>query len=335
MHAHNGAHKRQERARFQSTVYFFWIANVIPQKLRIMCSKWAQHIFLNPVPACRRHRCLCAHRLITGLLPEQHWMVAADRRVRSEGGQNPGGFLTAHGLEWSSICFPINGWQPPNKPILKTFSSTFDAGVLLRFFIFFNQPRSKSRHHAGANCGLTLLKWLARCWRVSLCHASPALSDAILLCVIPASGLPTYWACCVIRSSWGSSKQAGAMRSYVVQGIVRNLCWSLWVLRTPAPGFHLERCAAGLQRTGCRLHIWTAWILSSAACSVCALPAELVCFKGELTDIASDVVVLGQGGELFAWDFLTLSVIHWEHRYPKLDWLTTRGKNACQAMDFA
>lgn len=49
-----------------------------------MCSHWAQHIFLNPVPTCRRHR-RCAHRLITGLLPGQHWMVAAERRVRSEG----------------------------------------------------------------------------------------------------------------------------------------------------------------------------------------------------------------------------------------------------------
>lgn len=147
------------------------------------------------------------------------------------------------------------------------------------YWDFFFETRSKNRHHAGANCGLTVLKWLARRWRVSLCHANPALSDAILPCVIPASGIPTHWACCVIRSSWGSSKQAGAMRSYAAQDIVRNLCWSLWVLRTQAPGFHLERCAAGLQRTGCRLHIWTAWLLSSAACSDCALP-ELVRFEG-------------------------------------------------------
>lgn len=140
-------------------------------------------------------------------------------------------------------------------------------------------PDSRKRHHAGANCGLTLLIWLAGRWRVSLCHDNPALSDAILLCAIPASGIPTYWACCVIRSSWGSNKQAGAMRGYAVQDTVRNLCWSLWVLRTQAPGFHLERCAAGLQRTGCRLHIWTAWLLSSAACSDRAHP-ELVCFKG-------------------------------------------------------
>lgn len=146
--------------------------------------------------------------------------------------------------------------------------------MLLRFF----ESRSKSRHDAGANCGLTVvLKWLARRWRVSLCHANPALSDAILLCVIPASGIPTNWACCVIRSSWGCSKQAGAMRSYAAPDIVRNLCWSLWVLRTQAPGFHLERCAAGLQRTGCRLHIWTALVLSSAAYPDCALP-ELVFF---------------------------------------------------------
>lgn len=89
------------------------------------------------------------------------------------------------------------------------------------------------------------------------------------------------------------------MRSYAVQDIVRNLCWSLWVLRTQPPGFHLERCAAGLQRTGCRLHIWTAWLLSSAACSDCVLP-ELVCLKGTDWNPIGWCRVKGGGGEYLA-----------------------------------
>lgn len=88
-HIHIHTHGRQERACFHGPVHFFWIANLIPQKLRIMCSKWAQHVFWI------RFRCADdtdarAHRLITGLLPEQHRIVAAERRMR--GSSNPEDF---------------------------------------------------------------------------------------------------------------------------------------------------------------------------------------------------------------------------------------------------
>lgn len=57
-----------------------------PQKLRIVCSSRAQHIFW-----IRFRRAddtdARAHRAITGLLPEQHWIVAAERRMRSEARQ--------------------------------------------------------------------------------------------------------------------------------------------------------------------------------------------------------------------------------------------------------
>lgn len=66
-------------------LHFFWIATLITQTLRTMCSYCAQHIFWIRF---RSADDTYAQRLITGLSPEQHWMVAADRRVRIEGCQN-------------------------------------------------------------------------------------------------------------------------------------------------------------------------------------------------------------------------------------------------------
>lgn len=97
-----------------------------PESLRIMCSKSAQHILWIRFRSGRRRRCPQTDR---AFYPEQHWMVAAERT-----GAEPGGFLTVHGLEWSPICIPINGWQPPNKPVLKTFSSTSDEGGVIEIF---------------------------------------------------------------------------------------------------------------------------------------------------------------------------------------------------------
>lgn len=222
-----------------------------------------------------------AHRMITGLLAEQYWMVAAERRVRSEVIQNR---RICHGSRTRMLfyLYPHKRMTASEQTYSENFELCLWRGGVIEIFL---KTQSENRHHAGAACGLTLLTSHAWSWRVSLCHANPALSDVFSHCVIPPPGIPTKWACCVITSSWGSSKQAGAMRTYVAQYIVRNFCWSLWVwvLRTQAPGFHLERCAAGLQRTGCQLHIWTALLLSSAACSDCTLP-ELVFLRRTVWD---------------------------------------------------
>lgn len=98
----------------------------------------------------------------------------------------------------------------------------------------------------------------------------------------------------------------------LLRTLVRNLCSSLWVLRTQDPGFHLERCVAGLQRTGCRLHIWPVWVLTSAACSDCVLP-QPVCLRG--TDWARFGCVRDKG-----------CIFGSEHRGSKLDCLTTQGR---------
>lgn len=80
------AHVRTSWMRMlPQNLQFFWIANLITQTLRTMCSNCAQHIFWIRF---RSADDTDAHRLITGLSPEQHWMVAADRRVRIEGCQN-------------------------------------------------------------------------------------------------------------------------------------------------------------------------------------------------------------------------------------------------------
>lgn len=161
-----------------------------------MCSEWAQHFLW-----IRFRRAddtdACAHRLITGLLPEQHWMVAAERRVRSEGCPTR---RISHGSRTRMLSYmhPHTRMTTSKQTVSENFQLYIWRGGDIEIL-----TRSKNRHHAGANCGLTVLKWLARRWRGSLCHANPALSDAILLCVIPVSGIPTYWACCLIRSSWG------------------------------------------------------------------------------------------------------------------------------------
>ena len=57
-----------------------------PEKLRRVRSDWAQRVCW--IRLWRTDDTdASAHRLIIGLLPEQHWMVAAERRVRSEGCQ--------------------------------------------------------------------------------------------------------------------------------------------------------------------------------------------------------------------------------------------------------
>lgn len=168
-----------------------------------------------------------AHRLITRLSAEQYWMVAAERRSAERG--LPFQRNISRGLECSTICILTNGWQLWTNLYWKLWALPLTRRCLNRFFFqgkkkIQQTTQSNNGHDAGATYGLTVLKWHARNWRDSLCHANPALSDAILLCVIPAPGIPTNWACCIIRSSWGCSRQAGAMRSYAAQYIVRNFC---------------------------------------------------------------------------------------------------------------
>lgn len=60
----------------------------------------------------------------------------------------------------------------------------------------------------------------------------------------PASGIPTNWACCVIRSSWGSA-ETGLVQweATLAQALCAIRAEALWVLRTPAAGFHTRRGA--------------------------------------------------------------------------------------------
>lgn len=161
-----------------------------------------------------------AHRMITGLLAEQYWMVAAERRVRTEVIQNR---RICHGSRTRMLfyLYPHKRMTASEQTYSENFELCLWRGGVIEIFL---KTQSENRHHAGAACGLTLPTSHAWSWRVSLCHANPALSDVVLHCVIPPPGIPTKWACCVIRSSWGSSKQAGAMRTCVAQYIVRNFC---------------------------------------------------------------------------------------------------------------
>lgn len=160
-----------------------------------------------------------AHRLITRLSAEHYWM----RRVRSEGCQIQ---RISHGSGTRMLyhLYPTNGWQLWTNLYRKLWALHLTRRCLNSFFFRGKTKQSNNGRDAGAAYGLTVLKWQARSWRDSLCHANPALSDAILLCVIPAPGIPTNWACCIIRSWWGCSRQAGAMRTYAAQYIVRNFC---------------------------------------------------------------------------------------------------------------
>lgn len=60
----------------------------------------------------------------------------------------------------------------------------------------------------------------------------------------PASGIPTNWACCVIRSSWGSA-ETGLVQweATLAEALCAIRAEALWVLRAPAAGFHSRRGA--------------------------------------------------------------------------------------------
>ena len=251
-------------------------ARVPPRQLRTMCGKWTQRSLW-----IRFRRAddtdACAHRAIPGLLTRtalngSSWETGAER-----GAAEPGGFPTDRTC--SSVCLLTHGWQPANKPLLKTFSSASDAGVLLTFWFWNNRLQPQRRRHAGASRGLTLLKWLARCWRGSSCHANPALSDAILLCVIPVSGIPTYWACGVSRSSRGRSKQSWCSEKR------RGHC-AQFVLRLMGPAYSSSRLPLGEVRCcGASAHRLSASHLDRLPSVICGLfgrcsPWTCVCARG-------------------------------------------------------
>lgn len=161
-----------------------------------MCSKWAQHIFW-----IRFRRAddsaACAHRLITGLLPAQRCVVAAERLLRS------GGYRTRRiSYGWRTreiICMsPYKRMTACKQTCIENFQLyDWRGGVFIEIL---PGPREDLMQVQTVAC--MSLKWHARrSWCGSLSHANPAFSDAVFLCVIPLSGIPTYWACCVIRSS--------------------------------------------------------------------------------------------------------------------------------------
>lgn len=129
-HARTHAHERRGCACFHSTVHFFGIANLLPQKLRTMCSDCAQHIFWIRF---RSADDTDAHRLITGLLPEQHWMVAAERRVRSDCCQNR---RISHGSRTRMLfyLYPHKRMTASKQPYTENFQLYLWRGGVIEIF---------------------------------------------------------------------------------------------------------------------------------------------------------------------------------------------------------
>lgn len=101
--------------------------------------------------------------LITGLLPEQHWMVAAEKRVRSDCCPNR---RISHGSQTRMrfYLYPHKRMTASEQTYSENFELCLWRGILfLCVFFFFKITRSKSsrHHHAGANCGLRFFFLLA------------------------------------------------------------------------------------------------------------------------------------------------------------------------------
>lgn len=123
--AHNGC------ASFHSPVGLDGIANLIPQILRTMWSFCAQHIFQNPLPECRRHRCpQTDHKAFSRTV-----LNGSSRETSAERGlPNPEEYLTVQGLECSTICILTNGWQLWTNLYWKLWALPLTRRCLNRFF---------------------------------------------------------------------------------------------------------------------------------------------------------------------------------------------------------
>lgn len=96
-----------------------------------------------------------------------------------------------------------------------------------------------------ANCGLTLPMWLGRADAFRRAMPTPHCPMPFYSALYhPASGIPTNWACCVIRSSWGSA-ETGLVQweATLAEASCAIRAEALWVLRTLAAGFHTRRGA--------------------------------------------------------------------------------------------
>lgn len=203
----------------------------------------AQALFLNPL--CGAPTTPMPTDLITGsffstrtALNGSSWEPGAGATVANRSG----GFITARSLECAFICTPINGWQPPNNPTVKTFNSAFDVGLLI---VHLRADHLINIIMQVANCGLTLLMWLGRADAFRRAMPTPHCPMPFYSALYhPASGIPTNWACCVIRSSWGSA-ETGLVQweATLAEALCAIRAEALWVLRTPAAGFHTRRGA--------------------------------------------------------------------------------------------
>lgn len=191
---------------------------------------------------CRRHRCpqTWSQDLFSTrpALNGSSWERGAGATVANRSG----GFITARSLECAFICTPINGWQPPNNPTVKTFNSAFDVGFLI---VHLRADHLINIIMQVANCGLTLPMWLGRADAFRRAMPTPHCPMPFYSALYhPASGIPTNWACCVIRSSWGSA-ETGLVQweATLAEASCAIRAEALWVLRTLAAGFHTRRGA--------------------------------------------------------------------------------------------